>query len=126
MEHIPLEELMMMDCKHCGEKMLENHSMDMRLKEVLMIELVMHTVKNDMVIHTEKTGMMKPVVEIEYVGMIADVVDKATWSFDGLQPEQVDLKYVHALNEPHLHDILVVPNMHEVDQHLSCADPLLA
>nr|GEV62515.1 hypothetical protein [Tanacetum cinerariifolium] len=84
-----------------------------------MIKLVMYTVKNDMVIHTEKTRMMILVVEIEYVGMIADVVDTVTWSFDGLQPEQVDLKYVHALNEPHLHDIHVVPNRHEVDQHLS-------
>nr|GEZ10321.1 hypothetical protein [Tanacetum cinerariifolium] len=46
MEHIQLEELMMTDCK------------------------------NDMVIHTEKTRMMILVVEIEYVGMIADVVDK--------------------------------------------------
>nr|GEY85006.1 hypothetical protein [Tanacetum cinerariifolium] len=35
------------------------------LKEVLMIELVMHTVKNDMVIHTEKTRMMRLVVEID-------------------------------------------------------------
>nr|GFA16726.1 hypothetical protein [Tanacetum cinerariifolium]GFA81283.1 hypothetical protein [Tanacetum cinerariifolium] len=78
-----------------------------------------------MVIHTEKTGMMRLVVEIEYVGKSADVVDNVTCSFDGLQPEQVDLKYVHALNEPHLHDIRVVPNRHEVDQYLSCADPLL-
>nr|GEX70913.1 hypothetical protein [Tanacetum cinerariifolium] len=84
-----------------------------------MIELVMHTVKNDMVIHIEKTRMMILEVEIEYVGMIADVVDTVTWSFNGLQPEQVDLKCVHALNEPHLHDIRVVPNRHEVDQHLS-------
>nr|GEY67210.1 hypothetical protein [Tanacetum cinerariifolium] len=90
-----------------------------------MIELVMHTVKNDMVIHTEKSGMMRLVVEIDVVGMIADVVDKVTCSFDGLQLNQVDLKCVHALNEPHLHDIRVVPNRHEIEQHLSCADPLL-
>nr|GFA80673.1 hypothetical protein [Tanacetum cinerariifolium] len=56
-----------------------------------MIERVIHTVKTDMVIHTEKTEMMRLVVEIEYVGKIADVFDKATWSFDCLQPEQVDL-----------------------------------
>nr|GEX88256.1 hypothetical protein [Tanacetum cinerariifolium] len=53
-----------------------------------MFERVIHTVNNDMVIHTEKTGMMRLVVETEYVGKIADVFDKATWSFDGLQPEQ--------------------------------------
>nr|GFA63264.1 hypothetical protein [Tanacetum cinerariifolium] len=81
--------------------------------------------KNDMVIHTEKTGIMRLVVEIEYDGKIADVFDKATCSFDGLQPEQVDRKYVDALNEPHFHDIRVFPNKHKVDQHFSCADPLL-
>nr|GEZ03430.1 hypothetical protein [Tanacetum cinerariifolium] len=66
-EHIPLEELMMMDCKHYGKQ-------------------------NDMVIHTKKTGMMRLVVETRYVGKIANVFDKATWSFDGLQLEQVDRK----------------------------------
>nr|GFB60325.1 hypothetical protein [Tanacetum cinerariifolium] len=101
MEHIPLEEWIMTDCKHCGEKMIENRLMD-----------------------SEKTGVMRLVVEIEYVGKIADVFDKATWSFDGLQLKQVDLNYVQALNEPHLHDIRVVPNKHEVDQHLSRANPL--
>nr|GFA82725.1 hypothetical protein [Tanacetum cinerariifolium] len=79
---------------------------------------------NDMVIHTEKTGMMRLIVEIKYVGKTADVFDKETWSFDGLQLEQMDLNYVHALNEPRLHDIRVVSNKHEVDQHLSCTDPL--
>nr|GFA68455.1 hypothetical protein [Tanacetum cinerariifolium] len=62
-----------------------------------------------MVIHTAKTKMMRLVVEIECVGKIADAFDKATESSDGLQPEQVDLNYVHALNEPHLHEIRVVP-----------------
>nr|GEY98924.1 hypothetical protein [Tanacetum cinerariifolium] len=61
--------------------------------------------KTDMMIHTKKTEMMRLVVEIEYVGKIADVFDKATWSFDGLQTEQVDLNYVHALNELHFHDV---------------------
>nr|GEV11025.1 hypothetical protein [Tanacetum cinerariifolium] len=73
-----------------------------------MIERVIHTVKTDMVIHTEKTEKRRLVVEIEYFGKIDDVFDKATGSFDGLQPEQVDLNYVHALNEPHLHEIRVV------------------
>nr|GFC63483.1 hypothetical protein [Tanacetum cinerariifolium] len=58
-------------------------------------------------------------VEIEYVGKIVDAFDKATGSFDELQPEQVDLNYVHALNEAHLHEIHVVPSKHEVDQHFS-------
>nr|GEX46552.1 hypothetical protein [Tanacetum cinerariifolium] len=82
-----------------------------------MIELVMHTKKNDMVFHTEKTRMMILVVEIDVVGMIANVVDKVTCSFDDWQLKQVDLKCIHALNKLHLHDIRVVPNRHEVDQH---------
>nr|GFC53504.1 hypothetical protein [Tanacetum cinerariifolium] len=74
-----------------------------------MIKRVIHTMKIDMVIHTMKTEMMRCVVEIECVGKIADAFDVATGSSDGLQPKQVDLNYVHALNEPHLHKICVVP-----------------
>nr|GEW97673.1 hypothetical protein [Tanacetum cinerariifolium] len=62
-----------------------------------------------MVIHTAKTKMMKLVVEIKCVGMNDDEFDKETGSSDGLQQEQVDLNYVHALNEPHFHKIHVVP-----------------
>nr|GFD35378.1 hypothetical protein [Tanacetum cinerariifolium] len=61
-----------------------------------------------MVIHTAKTEMMKLVVEIECVGMNPNDFDKETGSSHGLQPEQVDLNCVHALNEPHLHEIHVV------------------
>nr|GEU84625.1 hypothetical protein [Tanacetum cinerariifolium] len=78
MEHISLEEWMMTDCKHCGELMIENHLMDRLLKEVLMIEHVIHTVKTDMVIYTEKTEMIRLVVEIECASKIADTFDKAT------------------------------------------------
>nr|GFD47128.1 hypothetical protein [Tanacetum cinerariifolium] len=58
-----------------------------------MIERMIHTVKTDMVIHIEKTEMMILVVEIEYVGKIVDVFDKATWSFDGLQPDQIPYQF---------------------------------
>nr|GFC39924.1 hypothetical protein [Tanacetum cinerariifolium] len=51
------------------------------------------------------------VVEIECDGKIIDAFDKETGSSDGLRPEQVDLNYVHALNEPHLHEIRVVLNL---------------
>nr|GFB75099.1 hypothetical protein [Tanacetum cinerariifolium] len=78
----------------------------------------------DMVIHTTKTDMVKLVVEIECVGINADEFDTETGSSDGLQLEQVDLNCVHALNEPHLHKIHVVPSKHEVDQHSLCANPL--
>nr|GEV18181.1 hypothetical protein [Tanacetum cinerariifolium] len=69
-----------------------------------------------MVIHTAKAKMMKLVVEIECVGMNADEFDKETVSSDGLQPEPVDLNCVHALNEPHLHEIHVIPNVHVIKE----------
>nr|GFB77269.1 hypothetical protein [Tanacetum cinerariifolium] len=56
-------------------------------------------VEIDMEIHTAKTEMMKLVVEIECVRMNADEFDKETGPSDGLQPKQVDLSCVHALNE---------------------------
>nr|GFC27099.1 hypothetical protein [Tanacetum cinerariifolium] len=66
--------------------------------------------KNDMVIHTEKTGMMRLVVEIEYDGKIADVFDKATWSFDGLLPER------KSVQELRVH--LKLFQLHVVDIHI--------
>nr|GEV19117.1 reverse transcriptase domain-containing protein [Tanacetum cinerariifolium] len=75
--------------------------------QVLMIKCV-RIVEIDMVIHTAKTDMMKLVVEIECVGMSANVFDKETGSSDGLQLEQAELNFIHALNEPHLHEIHVV------------------
>nr|GEX08632.1 hypothetical protein [Tanacetum cinerariifolium] len=74
-------------------------------------------VETDKVIHTTKTDMVKLVVEIKSFGMSADELDKETGSSDGLQPKQAGLSCVHALNELHLYEIHVVPNMHEVDQY---------
>ncbi|GJS42180.1 hypothetical protein Tco_0567223 [Tanacetum coccineum] len=73
-------------------------------------------VETDKMNHTVETDMMKLVVEIEYFSMSFDVFDKETRSSDGLQPKQGELNCVHALNEPHLHEIHVVPNKHEVDR----------
>nr|GEZ37774.1 zf-CCHC domain-containing protein/DUF4219 domain-containing protein/UBN2 domain-containing protein [Tanacetum cinerariifolium] len=58
--------------------------------------------------------------------MNADAFDKETGISDGLQPKQADLNYVHALNEPHLYEIHVVPSKHQADQHSLCANPLPA
>nr|GEX29695.1 hypothetical protein [Tanacetum cinerariifolium] len=90
-----------------------------------MMELVMHTEKNDTVFHTEKTGIVILVVEVNVGGMTADVVDKLTCSSDDVQPKQVDLRCTHALTELHWRDIHVVPDRHEVDQRYLCADLLL-
>nr|GEU97442.1 reverse transcriptase domain-containing protein [Tanacetum cinerariifolium] len=116
LENIPHEALRMMDCTHCGLQMIENHSMDRLVKDVLMMKLVMHTKKNDTVFHTEKTGMLMLVVEINVGGMTADVVDKLTYSSDDVKPRQVDLRCAYTLTELHWHDIHVVPDRHEVDQ----------
>nr|GEV02797.1 retrotransposable element Tf2 [Tanacetum cinerariifolium] len=82
--------------------------------EVLMID-ELSIVETDKVNHTVRTDMVKLVVEIQCFGMIFDAFDKDTGSSDELQPKKVDQNYVHALNEPHLHEIHVVLNKHEAD-----------
>nr|GEU70581.1 reverse transcriptase domain-containing protein [Tanacetum cinerariifolium] len=96
--------------------MIDNHSMDRLVKDVLMMELVMQTEKNDNVFHTKKTGMLMLVVEFDVGGMTADVVDKLTCSSDDVQRRQVDLRFSHALTKLHWHDTHVDPDRHEVDQ----------
>nr|GEY94783.1 hypothetical protein [Tanacetum cinerariifolium] len=56
-----------------------------------------------------KTDMVKLAIEIESFFMSADKFDKETRTSDGLQPKQANLSCVHALNEPHFHEIHVVP-----------------
>ncbi|GKB13659.1 hypothetical protein Tco_0847582, partial [Tanacetum coccineum] len=81
--------------------------------EVLMID-ELSNVETDKVNHIVETDIMKLVVEIECFGEF----DKETGSSDGLQPKQSDLNCVHALNEPHLLEIHVVPSKHEADQYV--------
>nr|GEZ53886.1 hypothetical protein [Tanacetum cinerariifolium] len=81
---------------------------------VLMIDYV-SIVETDKVTHTAKSDMIKLVVEIECFDMIFDEFDKETGSSDGLQPRQADMSCAHAFNEPHLHEIHVVPSKHEAD-----------
>ncbi|GJY42908.1 hypothetical protein Tco_0431121 [Tanacetum coccineum] len=80
-------------------------------------------VETDKVNHAVETDMVKLMAEIESFGMSADELDKETGSSDGLKSKQVDLSYVHALNEPHFHEIHVVPSKHEADQYtnVKCA-----
>ncbi|GJX31123.1 hypothetical protein Tco_0240978 [Tanacetum coccineum] len=66
-------------------------------------------VETDKMIHTMETDIVKLVIEIKSFGMSSDEFDKETRSSDGLQPKQVDLSCVHALNELHLHEIRVIP-----------------
>ncbi|GJU87025.1 hypothetical protein Tco_1294571 [Tanacetum coccineum] len=92
----------------------QNKSM-LRSSVVLMID-ELSIVETDKVIHTVETDMVKLVVEIEYFGKSFDEFDKETRSSNGLQPKPVEMSCVHASNEPHLHEIHVVPSKHEADQ----------
>ncbi|GJV19467.1 retrovirus-related pol polyprotein from transposon TNT 1-94 [Tanacetum coccineum] len=83
-EHSPIKGWIMMENKRHDELMIDNHWMVNLLKEVLMIDELS-------IVETDK-------------------FDNETGSSDGLQPKQADLSCVHALNEPHLHEIHVVPS----------------
>nr|GEX82710.1 hypothetical protein [Tanacetum cinerariifolium] len=65
-------------------------------------------VETDKVIHTIETDIVRLVDETENFSKSSDEFDKETGSSDGLQPKQVDLSCVHALNEFHSHEIHVV------------------
>nr|GEZ14876.1 hypothetical protein [Tanacetum cinerariifolium] len=65
--------------------------------------------ESDKVSHTVKTDIVRLVVEIDRFGKSYDEFDKETGPSGGLQPKQVDLSCVHALNELHLYEIHVVP-----------------
>nr|GFD29493.1 hypothetical protein [Tanacetum cinerariifolium] len=63
------------------------------------------------------TDMKLLVVETETVDISADDVDTVFYSTDVGRSKQVDKKFVHSSIEPHLHDIHVDRDMHEVDRH---------
>nr|GFC58156.1 hypothetical protein [Tanacetum cinerariifolium] len=56
------------------------------------------------------------VVEIETADITVDDVDKVYCSTDVGRSKQVDLKFAHSSIEPHLHDIHVDQDKHEVDR----------
>nr|GEY25204.1 Gag-Pol polyprotein [Tanacetum cinerariifolium] len=89
---------------------------------VMMIDYL-SIVETDKVIYTAKTDTVKLVVEIKCFDMSVDEFDKETGSSNGLQPKQADQSCVHALNEPYLHEIHVVPSKHEADQYSLCTNP---
>ncbi|GJZ93081.1 UBN2 domain-containing protein [Tanacetum coccineum] len=76
-------------------------------------------VETDKVTNTAGTDMVKLMIEIECFGMSFDEFDKETGPSDGMQPKQANLSCVHALNEPHLHEIHVFLNKHKADQYES-------
>nr|GEY85705.1 hypothetical protein [Tanacetum cinerariifolium] len=88
--------------------------MDECLKEVWMIDCL-SIVETDKVNHIVEIHIVTLVVGIESFGMNVDELDKETGSSDGLQPKQANMSYVHALDEPHLHEIHVFLSMHKAD-----------
>ncbi|GKE08854.1 hypothetical protein Tco_1412405 [Tanacetum coccineum] len=93
------------------------------LHEIHVVPIAVKISSRNHVNHAVETDMVKLVVKIESFGISADELDKETGSYDGLQPKQEDLSCVHALNEPHFHEIHVVPSKHEADQCWLCANP---
>nr|GFC95161.1 hypothetical protein [Tanacetum cinerariifolium] len=62
------------------------------------------------------TDMKLLVVETETADITADDVDTVFFSTDVGRSKQVDLKFVHSSIEPHLLDIHVDRDKHEVDR----------
>nr|GFD28160.1 hypothetical protein [Tanacetum cinerariifolium] len=56
------------------------------------------------------------VVEIETADITANDVDNVPCSTDLGRSKQVDLKFAHSSIKPHLHDIHVDQDKHEVDR----------
>nr|GEV60726.1 hypothetical protein [Tanacetum cinerariifolium] len=74
--------------------------------------------ETDKVSHTIEIDIVILMVGVKSFGMSADELDKEIGSSDGLQPKREDLSCVHALNEPILREIHVVPSTHEADQYV--------
>nr|GFA08089.1 hypothetical protein [Tanacetum cinerariifolium] len=98
------------------DKMIDNHSKDRSVKEVLMMVLMMHTEEDDTVLHIEKSGMLMLVVEIDVGAMTADVVDKLNCSSDDVQPRQVDLSLLEWLLLVIIQSISLTGSLHSLQQ----------
>nr|GFC81893.1 hypothetical protein [Tanacetum cinerariifolium] len=77
--------------------------------------LMRQTKSCDMFVHMVMTDMKLLVVETETADITADDVDTVFCSTDVGRSKQVDLKFVHSSIKPHLHDIHVDRDKHEVE-----------
>nr|GFB82590.1 hypothetical protein [Tanacetum cinerariifolium] len=75
---------------------MKYHSLDKRLKDLMMRVLVRQTEEYDMMLHMEKSDMVMLVAEIKVGDKTADDVDKLACSADVGKSRQVDLKFAHA------------------------------
>nr|GFC10787.1 hypothetical protein [Tanacetum cinerariifolium] len=90
--------------------------LDKRLNELTMMVLMRQTKNCDMLFHMVMTDMKLLMVETETTDITADDVDTVFCSTDVGRSKQVDLKFIHSSIEPHLHDIHVDRDKHEVDR----------
>nr|GEY93984.1 hypothetical protein [Tanacetum cinerariifolium] len=70
--------------------------LDKRLNDLMMMVLVRQSEECDMMLHMEKSDMLRLVAEIEVGDKTADDVDKLACAADVVKPREVDLKFAHA------------------------------
>nr|GFC06558.1 hypothetical protein [Tanacetum cinerariifolium] len=90
--------------------------LDKRLNELTMMVLMRQTKSCEMLVHMVMIDMKLLVVETETADITADDVDTVFCSTDVGRSKQVDMKFVHSSVEPHLHDIHVDQDKHEIDR----------
>nr|GFC67163.1 hypothetical protein [Tanacetum cinerariifolium] len=100
---------------YCDLQEMKCQFLDKRLNELTMMVLMRQTENCDMLFHMVMTNTRLLVVESETADITGDDVDKLFCSTDVGRSKQVDLKFVHSSIEPHLHDIHVDRDKHEVD-----------
>nr|GFB87376.1 hypothetical protein [Tanacetum cinerariifolium] len=81
-----------------------------------MMVLMRQTVSCDMLVHMVMIDMKFLVVETETADMTADDVNTVFCSTDVGRSKKMGLNFVQSSIEPHLHDIHVDRDMHEVDR----------
>nr|GFD24274.1 hypothetical protein [Tanacetum cinerariifolium] len=84
--------------------------------ELTMMVLMRQSESCDMLVHMVMIDMKLRVVETETADITTDDVDTVFSTTDVGRSKQVDMKFVHSSLEPHLHDIHVDRDKHEVDR----------
>nr|GFC18335.1 hypothetical protein [Tanacetum cinerariifolium] len=96
--------------------LFEKPFLDKRLNELTMMVLMRQTESCDMLVHMVMTDMKLRVVETEIADITADDVDTVFCSTNIGRSKQLDQKFGHSSIEPHLHDLHVDRDKHEVDR----------
>nr|GEZ74135.1 hypothetical protein [Tanacetum cinerariifolium] len=86
------------------------------MNELTMMVLMRQTESCDMLVHMVMIDMKLLVVETETADILADDMDMVFCSTNVERSKQVDQNFVQSSIEPHLHDIHVDRDTHEVDR----------